>query len=147
MRAPFRATIRPRSVSVIDAPASSNFWQKLSSKRRLPPSNSTEPPAISGAIIYVPNSIRSTTTAWVAPCNLSTPSIVITVDPSPEIFAPIARRRSARSTISGSRATFFKTVVPLANVAAINRFSVAPTDAKGNSYVAPIRPFGALAWT
>ena len=40
--------------------------------------------------------------------------------PAPAIFAPIALRQSARSTISGSRAAFSITVSPLASVAAIS---------------------------
>ena len=141
----FRATNKPRFVSVISAPASSNFWQKLSRICRLPPNNSTCPPAINGAIIYVPNSIRSVKTWCVAPWSVSTPSILITLEPSPVTFAPIRRNKSAKSMISGSLATFLRTVVPFAKVAAIKRFSVAPTDAKGNSYVAPFKPFGAFA--
>ena len=51
------------------------------------------------------------------------------LDPSPAICAPIDRKHFTRSTISGSFAAFFKTDVPLAKVAAMMKFSVAPTDA------------------
>ena len=37
------------------------------------------------------------------------------------------------------------TVVPVASVAAISAFSVAPTETKGNSTVPPFSPPGALA--
>ena len=67
--------------------------------------------------------------------------------PSPLISAPMRRRHWARSTISGSRAAFFSTVVPRARVAAISTFSVAPTETSGNSKAAPLRPFGAVACT
>src|SRR3989338_158925 len=65
--------------------------------------------------------------------------MVIVLVPSPALGAPMRRRQRARSTISGSRAAFFRTVVPLASVAAISAFSVAPTDTKVNSNTAPVR--------
>jgi len=58
---------------------------------------------------------------------VSTPWTSIVALPTPSILAPIAERKAARSPISGSRAAFSMTVVPLAATAAINRFSVAPT--------------------
>ena len=45
----------------------------------------------------------------------------------PVIFAPILTSSSAKSPTSGSRAAFSKIVVPLAKVAAINKFSVPVT--------------------
>ncbi len=66
----------------------------------------------------------------------------------PSIRAPIAHRHLARSVISGSRAAFSMTVVPLARTAAINAFSVAPTETIGKLIVPPTRPpFGAVALT
>ena len=47
--------------------------------------------------------------------------------PAPEIFAPIVFKKSAVSTISGSRAAFSITVVPSAKVPAIMTDKVAPT--------------------
>ena len=44
--------------------------------------------------------------------------------PAPETFAPMRFRKSARSTISGSRAALSMTVSPSASTAAIIRFSV-----------------------
>ena len=58
----------------------------------------------------------------------------------PEIFAPMAMRQRARSSISGSRAALPIRVSPLARVAAISAVSVAPTETKGNSMRAPFRP-------
>ena len=55
----------------------------------------------------------------------------------PSIRAPIATRQAARSPISGSRAALASTVRPSASVAAISRFSVAPTETNGNTIVAP----------
>ena len=60
---------------------------------------------------------------------------------------PSGAGTAARSTISGSRAAFFSTVVPRASVAAISTFSVAPTETSGNSKTAPFSPEGAVAWT
>ena len=45
----------------------------------------------------------------------------------PSICAPMATRKRARSPTSGSMAAFLITVVPLARVAAIIRFSVPVT--------------------
>ena len=42
--------------------------------------------------------------------------------------APMDERNAARSTISGSLAAFSMRVVPFASVAAMSRFSVAPTE-------------------
>ena len=67
--------------------------------------------------------------------------------PAPSICAPIFTRQAARSTISGSRAALPITVVPFASVAAINAFSVAPTETKGKSIRPPFSPPGARAWT
>ncbi len=53
--------------------------------------------------------------------------------PAPEIFAPIAFRKFARSTTSGSHAALSMTVTPSANVAAIITFAVPKT-------VEPARP-------
>mmetsp|Transcript_27491 Transcript_27491/g.50825 ORF Transcript_27491/g.50825 Transcript_27491/m.50825 type:complete len:305 (+) Transcript_27491:1833-2747(+) len=140
-----RATLRPFSVSSTSIPASCSLVTKLSTRSRRPPRSSTSPPQKAGANIKVPSSIRSVTTGWVAPCKRSTPCTVISEVPSPSICAPMERRQVAKSTISGSRAAFLITVVPLANVAAIRMFSVAPTEAKASSITAPLRPFGALA--
>jgi UDP-N-acetylglucosamine 1-carboxyvinyltransferase len=64
------------------------------------------------------------------------------------IRAPIAIRHLAKSVISGSRAAFSITVVPLARTAAIRAFSVAPTETSGKLIVPPTRPpAGALAFT
>ena len=93
-------------------------------------STNTSPPAIAAAIKYVPASIRSGITVWIAPCRDSTPSIRITFVPAPRIFAPIAFKNVAKSTISGSSAAFSITVLPLAIEAAMITFSVAPTLGK-----------------
>ena len=71
--------------------------------------------------------MRSAMTSWMAPCSAWPPSIVIVLVPAPSMWAPIDMRNLARSTISGSRAAFSITVAPRAAVAAMRRFSVAPT--------------------
>ena len=122
-------TLMPSSVSEISIPARSRLYQNSPNNSFFPPSKSTWPPAIAGAIIKVPSSIRSTTTGWVVPPKVSTPCISIVPEPSPLISAPIDLKHFTRSTISGSFAAFFKTEVPLAKDAAIMKFSVAPTEA------------------
>ena len=60
--------------------------------------------------------MRSGSTRWRAPCELAArPRSRCATVPAPSIFAPILLRQSARSTISGSRAAFSITVVPLAS--------------------------------
>ena len=61
--------------------------------------------------------------------------------PWPVIFAPIAFRQFPRSIISGSLAALMIWVLPLARLAAIIVFSVAPTDTTGNTILFPTRPF------
>ncbi len=62
--------------------------------------------------------------------------------PMPSMRAPIATRQSARSVISGSRAALISTVSPSASVAAISRFSVAPTETDGKDDFGAVQPFG-----
>lgn len=69
----------------------------------------------------VPASIRSGTTPCSAPCNSSTPSIVMVYVPMPWIFAPILTKHSAKSITSGSTNSFLK-LFSSAKVAAINKF-------------------------
>ena len=128
----FRLTLRPFVVLDISTPASVSLPQNASKSSIFPPISSTSPPAITGASIYVPSSIRSIITECVVPFNLSTPLIVIVSVPSPEIFAPIDLRHVTKSTISGSIAAFFSWDLPFARQAAITKFSVAPTDANFN---------------
>ena len=85
--------------------------------------------------------MRSGSTVWRAPCSRGTPSTTMREVPAPEILAPILLRQSATSPISGSRAAFSITVVPLASVAAIIAVWVPPTVTLGNSISAPRRPF------
>ncbi|SII65994.1 Uncharacterised protein [Mycobacteroides abscessus subsp. abscessus] len=49
------------------------------------------------------------------------------------------------STISGSFAALAIVVVPCARVAAMTRFSVAPTDGKSSAMSVPVSPVGASA--
>ena len=58
--------------------------------------------------------------------------------PAPWIFAPMAMRKFARSTTSGSRAAFSRTVSPSASVAAIIRFSVPVTVTVSSTMRAPL---------
>ena len=99
------------------------------------------PPAAAAATRKVPLSIRSGMMRWLAPCNFSTPVMLMVSLPSPEIFAPIARRQFARSTTSGSRAAFSSTVTPSASAAAIIRFSVPVTLTRSKNIRAPLSRF------
>ena len=75
----------------------------------------------------VPASMRSGITVCSTPCSAFTPSITIRRVPAPLIFAPIALRKSARSSTSGSAAADSITVTPSASVAAIITLSVPST--------------------
>ncbi len=88
---------------------------------------SSRPRVSAAATMNVPVSIRSGMIVCSAPPSDSTPSIWIVSDPAPLTRAPILFRRSARSTISGSRAALWSVVVPRASVAAIITFSVPVT--------------------
>ena len=66
------------------------------------------------------------------PLRLSTPSIVIVRFELKNIFAPDLFKKFIKSIISGSIAMFLIIVFPLHNVAAIIKFSVAPTDIVSN---------------
>ena len=91
--------------------------------------------------------MRSGNTEWRAPCRRGTPSTTMRAVPAPVIFAPILFRQSATSPISGSRAAFSITVVPLASAAAIIAVWVPPTVTFGNTMSPPRRPFFARAIT
>ena len=65
-----------------------------------------------------------------APCRRSTPTMLTVPVPAPVMRAPIWFRQLAKSTISGSLAAFSSVVQPRARLAAIIRFSVAPTLGK-----------------
>ena len=65
---------------------------------------------------------------------------------APLTLAPMAFRKLARSTTSGSRAEFCKTLRPLARAAAIMMFSVPVTLTVSKKKLAPRKPpSGALA--
>ena len=87
---------------------------------------------MAAAKAQVPATIRSGTVACSTGDIRSTPCTVSVLEPIPSIRAPIATSISHRSAISGSRATLSITVVPAACVAAITRFSVAPTLGKSS---------------
>ena len=91
--------------------------------------------------------MRSGSTRWRAPLSFATPSITICEVPAPVIFAPILLRQSATSLISGSRAAFSITVVPLASAAAISAVCVPPTVTLGKLISPPFSPFLARAMT
>ena len=61
------------------------------------------------------------------------------------ILHPDLIKKLIRSFISGSIAQLFKVVVHLAKLAAIIKFSVAPTDIFENLILLPINPLGAEA--
>jgi hypothetical protein len=91
--------------------------------------------------------MRSGSTLCRAPPSLVTPSTTIRGVPAPEMRAPILLRQSATSTISGSRAAFSITVVPLASAAAMIAVWVPPTVTLGKTISPPFRPLGACAMT
>ena len=85
---------------------------------------------------------RTSELLLVACLNLTDSENLYRVCAPPLISAPIDVRYVARSTISGSIAAFSITVFPLANVAAIIMFSVAPTLGKSRYTFPPVnRPF------
>ncbi len=129
----------------IRAPASVNLSNTASSKWAFVSFKWISPPVAVQATKKVPVSIRSGITLNSAPCNDCTPSIVMTSVPAPYIFAPMAIKQWARSTISGSRAAFSRMVVPAAKVAAIIRFSVPVTVTISNTMRAPCNVL-ATAW-
>ena len=89
--------------------------------------------------------MRSGSTSYSQAPSRSQPSISIVSVPAPAMRAPIAVRKPARSTTSGSRAAFSITVFPRASVAAIIRFSVPVTVTVSSTMRAPwSRP--ACAW-
>ena len=61
------------------------------------------------------------------------------------ILQPIFNKKLTKSFISGSIAQLFKTVIPFAKLAAIIKFSVAPTDIFENFIVHPFKPLLAEA--
>ena len=63
------------------------------------------------------------------------------------ILHPISFKKLTKSFISGSIAQLLKIVVPFARLAAIIKFSVAPTDIFEKRILVPINPFGAVAIT
>ena len=58
---------------------------------------------------------------------------------------PAFIKKLTRSFISGSIAQLFKIVVPFARLAAMIKFSVAPTDIFEKRILEPINPLGAVA--
>ena len=97
---------------------------------------------MAAATMYVPASMRSGMMRYSHPLREETPSMVMMEVPWPVILAPMALRKLARSTTSGSRAAFSMTVTPSAREAAMSRFSVPPTVGKSRVILAPLRPPG-----
>ena len=91
----------------------------------------------------MPVSIRSGITSCTVPLNFLTPVILISSVPIPSIEAPIPTKHFIKSQTSGSFAALVIIVSPRAKVAAITRFSVAPTETVGNVIEAPDKPLGA----
>ena len=112
---------------------------------RLPgsvPVSSISPPAETAAERYVAAAILSGITRWRQPGVSLLPSMAMTGDPAPLMFAPSPVRYRQRSVISGSLAALTITVSPSAAAAArrsIMAFSVAPTEGNGNSILAPLK--------
>ena len=134
------SSMRPRGSILSRAPASRNFSRTASPCCGSYPISRIRPRVAAAAKRYVPASIRSEITVWQAPCSASTPLTVITSVPAPSMIPPIAIKQRAKSTTSGSRAAFSKTVIPRARTAAINRFSVPVTVTVSNNIRAPLSP-------
>ena len=71
--------------------------------------------------------LSSFVTVCSQPCSRSTPSMINTLLPMPEIFAPIRFNIRQSPCTCGSPAAFWSMVVPLASTAARTAFSVAMT--------------------
>ena len=97
------------------------------------------------AIRYVPASILSNIIEYVVSLISVTPVIFIDLFDNQEILHPIFLKKLIKSKISGSIAQFDSIVMPLAKLAAIIKFSVAPTDIFEKRILLPCKPFGALA--
>ena len=92
----------------------------------------------------MPASILSAGIVKIDSVRSSTPLIVISSVPAPEICAPMEFKNFARSSTSGSFATLRNIVCPFAKTAAIIIFSVPVTDIPGKLISHPIN-FFALA--
>ena len=95
-------------------------------------------------------SMRSGMTSCSAPCSSLTPVMVMVGLPAPVIFAPMALRKCARSTTSGSQAALSMMVTPSASTAAIMTLAVPSTVEPARpprNIVRADEPFGAVAWT
>ena len=86
------------------------------------------PSVAAAATKYVPASILSNITEYLISCVFFTPLILIVRFDNHFKSHPNLIKKFVKSFISGSIAQFFNIVVPLANVAAIIKFSVAPTE-------------------
>ena len=76
-----------------------------------------------------------------------TPSILIERLEIHFILHPALFKKLTKSFISGSIAQLLKIVVPFAKLAAIIKFSVAPTEIFENRILDPFKPLGAVACT
>ena len=134
----YGALIRTPSPSIlISQPLSRNTGNTDSKCDGMIPVMRMLEPVTAAADISVAATMRSGIIACTAGLSFFIPSITTVLSPAPCIFAPQALRKSARSTISGSRAALLITVVPFAVTAAIMIFSVAPTDGIGRAIFAP----------
>ena len=146
-RLPCISNVMLSSVTSTSAPASRSLSITASMVSALVFLHTTRPPEMAPAIKNVPVSIRSGTTLCSQPVKRSTPSMTIWSEPAPVIFAPILLRKSAVSTISGSRAAFSMIVVPFASVAAIMIDKVAPTLTFSITIRVPTRRSATTAFT
>jgi len=108
-------------------PISSSFADKDSRCFGMTSLTVISPLVAAAANINVPASIWSGIIEYVVPCRRETPLIRITSVPAPLIFAPIAFKKFATSTICGSFAAFSRIVSPSAMQEANIRLIVAPT--------------------
>ena len=88
----------------------------------------SSPPVTPASAMNEPISMWSGAMLCVQPRRLPTPWTVMTFEPIPSIWAPIATSMRARSWTCGSDAALRITVGPRVSAAAISAFSVAITD-------------------
>ena len=101
-------------------------WVALIFPREMTPPHRKEPASMrSGMVLLNPG------------CNSGTPWTTRDRVPLPSILAPMLSSKSIRESISGSIAAFSRTLVPLARVAAIRTFTVAPTETMGKRKLPP----------
>ena len=102
----------------------------------------SSPPVAAARAMKLAISMWSGVTLWSAPPSFSWPSTIITLEPIPEIGAPILTSSRARSWTCGSEAALRIVVSPGVSAAAISAFSVPMTEGSSMKISAARRPPG-----